>query len=614
MGYANNASTPLRVAIYGRVSTEHEAQLSAFENQKEWYHHIVQQHPNWAVVNEYFDKGITGTQAKKRPAFSQMIIDAHNKRFDLIVTREVCRFARNTVDALIVTRDLARINVEVYFVNDNIWTMDGDGELRLTIMATLAQEESRKVSERVMAGQAISRSKGVLYGNGNILGYDRIDGTYVINPEQACTVRKIFDLYADGWGYKRICSELTRLGYKNTQGIVDWKQERIGRILRNATYKGFIGYNKSHSDGYLTQKRINHHDDEYVYVKGNFPAIIPEDLWDKCESIRHRRSTHLRDSTGALRKFGKRESASIWTSKLRCSCGSSFRRFLWRKNENGVHAYGYECYRKKRSVSASYLKTHGLDASAACQCKSIPDWHIDLMSTRVFQSVWKDNKSAVLLACQMIEECATQDAASSVNVESILHEQMAQLEKKLEGLRSMCALGDISREEFLADKQKIQEEISCLQEQLQALENHSSEPPLKLDMSKIRSTLETWVDFSGPTIAEALVDQFVLQVVVIEDNVFNWTLDLTGSPLTSEERPLSPSEIAFHLYHQKQSSASEHNPESTSVGTVLSPHITNPQELFRFTITEADAAAYCKSIGMKFFGKKWQDKTVIVSI
>ena len=236
------------------------------------------------------------------------------------------------------------------------------------------------------------------------------------------------------------------------------------------------------------------------------------------------------------------------------------------------------------------------------------------MSTRVFQSVWKDNKSAVLLACQMIEECATQDAASSVNVESILHEQMAQLEKKLEGLRSMCALGDISREEFLADKQKIQEEISCLQEQLQALENHSSEPPLKLDMSKIRSTLETWVDFSGPTIAEALVDQFVLQVVVIEDNVFNWTLDLTGSPLTSEERPLSPSEIAFHLYHQKQSSASEHNPESTSVGAVLSPHITNPQELFRFTITEADAAAYCKSIGMKFFGKKWQDKTVIVSI
>ena len=141
------------VVYYGRVSSEHEAQLSALENQMQWYDDQTKYHPNWKVVHKYIDEGITGTQAKKRPAFMQMLADAREHKFDLIVTREVCRFARNTVDTLVVTRELKNIGIEVYFVNDNIWTMDGDGELRLSLMATLAQEESRKTSERVRAGQ-----------------------------------------------------------------------------------------------------------------------------------------------------------------------------------------------------------------------------------------------------------------------------------------------------------------------------------------------------------------------------------------------------------------------------------------------------------------------------
>lgn len=187
-----------KVVFYGRVSTEHEAQLAALENQIQWYDDIAAKNPNWYILKKYIDEGITGTQAKKRPAFLQMVQDAKQKKFDLIVTREVCRFARNTVDTLVVTRELKNYGVEVYFVEDNIRTMDGDGELRLTIMATLAQEESRKISERVRAGQKISRDKGVLFGNGNILGYDRdkAKGTYVINPEQAETVRMIYDMYS----------------------------------------------------------------------------------------------------------------------------------------------------------------------------------------------------------------------------------------------------------------------------------------------------------------------------------------------------------------------------------------------------------------------------------
>ena len=152
--------------------------MSALENQIQWYEDQKKYHPNWNVVDRYIDEGITGTQAKKRPSFLRMIADAKNGKFDLIVTREVYRFARNTVDTLSFTRELRNIGVEVFFVEDNIWTMDGDGELRLSLMATLAQDESRKVSERVRAGKMVSREKGILYGNRNILGYNKVGETY----------------------------------------------------------------------------------------------------------------------------------------------------------------------------------------------------------------------------------------------------------------------------------------------------------------------------------------------------------------------------------------------------------------------------------------------------
>ena len=161
-----------RVVIYARVSTEHEAQISALENQLDWYEPILAARPEWELVGRYIDEGITGTSAEKRPQFMKMIRDAKARKFDMIITREVSRFARNTVDTLQYTRDLKAKGVEVFFINDNIKTFDGDGELRLTIMATLAQDESRKTSVRVKSGQQTSMNNGTFYGNGNILGYE----------------------------------------------------------------------------------------------------------------------------------------------------------------------------------------------------------------------------------------------------------------------------------------------------------------------------------------------------------------------------------------------------------------------------------------------------------
>ena len=594
-----------RVAIYGRVSTEHEAQVNAMENQKAWYEGIAQQHPEWSIVGRYLDEGITGTAAQKRPAFMQMLEDARLRKFDLLITREVCRFARNVVDTLSITRELAQINVEVYFIQDNIRTMDGDGELRLSLMATLAQEESRKISERVLAGQKISRQKGVLYGTGNILGYDRVNGTYVINPEQAYVVRKIFELYASGMGYSKICAELTRLGCKNARGDVKWTMERIGRILRNATYKGYIGYNKSHSDGYLSQKRVNHRDEAFEYIKGNFDPIVSEELWNRCEEIRLQKGVKLLDNNGATRKFGRKEPQSIWTSKLRCSCGSAFRRFLWHSNQNGKKTYGYECYRQKREVSRRYLEAHGLDTSQICTSKSIPYWHIDLMAQKVFQAVWKDRKDAVLLACQMIEECAVQQSSQSSAVLDGLQSRADKLKVRLKRLREIYADGDISREEFLSDSQQFHDELEHLEQQIQDLSNRDTAADPIIDLKKIQSILNQWIDLSAPVIPDDLIDQFILQVVVVDDNTFNWTLDFSMD-IPEAVRNLPPSEIARQSYHAQRT--------DTPIDSVLNRHITNPQTLFTFTITKQEAREYCQSIGMKFFAKKWQDKTVIISI
>ena len=263
-----------RIVFYGRVSTQHEAQVDALGNQMQWYDDQLRYHPNWQVINRYIDEGITGTSAKKRPAFMQMISDAKRGKFDLIVTREVCRFARNTVDTLQLTRELRNFGVEVFFVSDNIWTMDGDGELRLSIMATMAQEESRKISERVLAGQKISRQNGVLYGSGNIIGYDRdkVNRTYVINEEQAATIRMVFTLYSQGYGEKAIVNELSRLGRKDGHGNVSWSC--IEKIKKRK-----LNYAAMRADGELPREEYQalckQADDEVARLEQELKALSP---------------------------------------------------------------------------------------------------------------------------------------------------------------------------------------------------------------------------------------------------------------------------------------------------------------------------------------------------
>ena len=517
------------VVFYGRVSTEHEAQLAALENQMQWYEDQAKFHPNWTVLKSYIDRGITGTQAKKRPAFMEMLNDAKYHKFDLIVTREVCRFARNTVDTLVITRQLKEIGIEVYFVEDNIWTMDNDGELRLTIMATLAQEESRKTSERVRAGQKISRDNGVLYGNGNILGYDRLGDTYVINEDQAETVCIIYDLYLRGNGFNKIVNELVRLKRKDSSGLVRWDATKVSRILHNATYKGYQGYYKSHKNNHLDQKTIvNRDEDTYLYVKGRFTPIISEEVWDKCKALRESKLTLRKTQEGKLERTGTRTSEDIWAKRLVCRCGHRMRKDRWHVNKTGL-TYGYKCYNVLNNGSKQARIDAGLDADKYCDMGTIADWKFDLMLHELLKALNLNNDDLIEKAYNQFENSYTKETKEARE----LRDAEAKLRKiriKLENLTEMRVNGEIDKQEYSSLKAKINGEMLIAEKEIDdikrvVLEEERKTTPL-VSMDVFRSMAVEDLDFTKPIRHSALVNTMIKKIVPNTSLDFKWYLNL----------------------------------------------------------------------------------------
>lgn len=495
----------------------------------QWYEDQAKYHPNWTVLKRYIDRGITGTQAKKRPAFMEMLNDAKYHKFDLIVTREVCRFARNTVDTLVITRQLKEIGIEVYFVEDNIWTMDNDGELRLTIMATLAQEESRKTSERVRAGQKISRDNGVLYGNGNILGYDRLGDTYVINEDQAETVRIIYDLYLKGNGFNKIVNELVRLKRKDSSGLVRWDATKVSRILHNATYKGYQGYYKSYKNNHLDQKTIvNRDEDTYLYVKGRFTPIISEEVWDKCKALRERKLTLRKTQEGKLERTGTRTSEDIWAKRLICRCGHRMRKDRWHVNKTGL-TYGYKCYNVLNNGSKQARIEAGLEADKYCDMGTVADWKFDLMLRELLKALNLNNDDLIKKAYNKFENSYTKETKEARE----LRDAEAKLRKiriKLENLTEMRVNGEIDKQEYSSLKAKINGEMLIAEKEIDDIkrvvleEERKATPLVSIDV--FRSMAVEDPDFTKPIRHSALVNTMIKKIVPNTSLDFKWYLNL----------------------------------------------------------------------------------------
>lgn len=514
------------VAIYARVSTEHEAQISALGNQIQYYDNLFEQHPEWELYERYIDEGITGTSVKKRKNFMRMMKDASEGKFDLIVTREVSRFARNTVDTLQQTRILRREGVEVYFTEDNIWTMnDEDGELRLTIMATLAQNESKKTSVRVKAGQMISFQNGVPYGNGNILGYDRIGKEYVVNESQARTVRRIFDLYLDGNGVRKIQFALEKEGHLTATGLTKWQPGNISRILRNPFYCGTIVYRKQFVPDFLEQKKINNFGEvDKIVVEGSHTPIVTKEQFEKVQQMLDGKSESVHNKG----RRGKKVSKDVWCRKMKCECGSSYNRVTWHNSPEGPQ-YAYQCYNQIRTGSVKTRERKGLSTEGICVTKMVPRWKLEVMADMIFQKFWNDREGVLAIANEMLDNCYENEHDNeALDRKRDLEDKMESWNRKYNNLLDMRMAGEIEkdrydekREQILKEQQRLKEQLAMIDEEVDISDD------IYLDKVEIlKYGLEQNFNFSTKHIPEEVIDAFVQEIIVCKDG-FIWKLNLT---------------------------------------------------------------------------------------
>lgn len=444
----------LRVAAYARISTDKDDQANSLESQKKYFADYIRMHEGWRLTSVYADEGISGTQTKNRAGFHAMIDAALRGEVDLILTKEVCRFARNTVDTLSYTRQLKDAGTGVIFTIDNIDTREPDGELRLTIMACLAQEESRKTSERVKWGQLRRMEQGVVFGR-DLLGYTVRNGTLIINEQEAPIVRTIFHKYAnEEKGTHVIARELTEEGIRPAC-ISAWSNTVILRILRNEKYAGDLCQKKTITPNFLTHaKKYNHGEETMIYIKDHHEPIIGRELWNRTQAQLQQRSL----SASQRSKYSSR----YWCSgKIRCAeCGS---RFVSRtkKRKNGTF------YRAWRCQEAACHGTFHLTAdgrSVGCNNASVNERSLLFCVHHAIRLLLADPlklKKEMLAELKLLE-----NQPSAEEAETKIQAEITKLENKKRKAVDLLLDGMITREDLQAQNKWYDDEIAALRQTL----------------------------------------------------------------------------------------------------------------------------------------------------
>ena len=447
----------MRVAAYCRVSTDKDDQANSFESQKRYFEEYINRNPAWELYEIYADEGLTGTNTKKRKAFNKMIADAHLDKFDLIITKEVSRFARNTVDTLQYTRELKALNIGVRFALDNIDTLAPDGELRLTIMASLAQEESRKTSERVKWGQKRQMENGVVFGR-DMLGYDVRGGVMHINEEGAQIVKLIFHKFVfEKKGCCTIARELREAGYKTVTGNAMWSNTVILKALRNEKYCGDLTQRKTYTPDYLTHsKKYNHGEEEFVTIKNHHEPIIERAVWNMAQEELKRKSP----CDEIKQKHSNRYPLS---GKIFCaSCGGHFVSRT-KKRKDGSLCKAWRCLAAARHGKE---KTDSAGNKIGCNVAAqIRDEDFMLILQKVTETL-EINKNAVMKGLAEVLKtvlASENEACTDRNEES---KKTDKLKDKINRLLDLYLSGDLTKEAYREKKAEYEKELAKLEKTL----------------------------------------------------------------------------------------------------------------------------------------------------
>ena len=341
MAFAKSTALPTasiakrRTAGYARVSTDKDEQFTSYEAQVDYYTKYIQSREDWEFVTVYTDEGISALNTKHRDGFKQMVKDALDGKIDLIVIKSVSRFARNTVDSLVTIRKLKEKGVECYFEKESIWTFDSKGELLITIMSSLAQEESRSISENVKWGRRKRFADGqVTVPFSRFLGYDRgPDGNLMVNVEQAKLVRYIYALFLQGLSPNAIAKRLTDEGYRTVTGKTVWHSTTVARVLCNEKYKGDALLQKYYIADFLTKiPVVNTGEVPQYYVQDNHEAIISRDAFDLVQQEIRDRKKHVEMTNGSSIFSGRIRCGGIFGSKVWHS-KDRYRTVIWQCND-----------------------------------------------------------------------------------------------------------------------------------------------------------------------------------------------------------------------------------------------------------------------------------------
>ena len=509
---------PMRVTYYARVSSESDEQLNSLGNQIRYYEDFIKKNRAWTFVPGYIDEGLSGISTKHRENFNRMVDDAETGKFDLIITKEISRFARNTLDSIQYTRQLLHAGVGVFFQNDNINTFDEDSELRLSIMSSIAQDELRKLSSRVKFGHQQAIKQNVVLGNSRIFGYFKDNGRLVIDEKQAEMVRELFELYATNeYSMKQIETLFWEKGYRNLNGK-KIAHSTMANMIANPKYKGYYVGHKVTVVDMFTKKQKFLPPEEWVMFKDEtgeiVPAIVSEELWDRANAVLRKRSEDVKNRQGICNH------ANLLTGKLFCThCGTPYYR------RDSVDRQG----NKNSKWVCSGKINNGKDS-----CDSIPIYERELIPLlfEVFRNT-KDASAAMLEEYEQMYRAMTNDGNLERKIETV-QASIELAKKKKSKLLELVALDSITPADFKlmtsgcnADIEAAEQELAELREQQESSEEFCA------NMERIRKVLrDAERDCANGEITKEFVDTFIDKILVTPQG--NGTVQLSIKIFTGE--------------------------------------------------------------------------------
>ncbi|MED4587476.1 MULTISPECIES: recombinase family protein [Priestia] len=493
----------LRVAAYCRVSTDSEDQLNSYKSQVAYYSDLIKKNMEWVLADIYADEAITGTQVTKREDFQRLINDCMNGDIDMVITKSISRFARNTLDTLKYVRMLKERDIAVYFEDEKINTLTMDGELLLVVLSSVAQQEVENISSNVKKGLKMKMKRGELVGFQGCLGYDYHpeDKSITVNEKEAEIVRYIFHRYVEGAGGSIIARELENLGYKTKRGTPTWAESTVLGIIKNEKYKGDLLMGKTFTLDPISKRRLeNFGEEDQYYLRNHHEPIVSAEIFDKAQEIRLRRS---RGRNTVEKNGGKREKFSrkyAFSCMIDCAyCGSTLTRRRWHSGTK----YGKTIWQCVTSTKKG--KRFCPDS------KGIPEEAIEKAFLESYRIMCNNNKDVLEEFLQRMEEALSSNT---------IHKEVSKIEKEIQGLENKKNKLVDMRLEDIIDKETYEEKYNSLtreinekvQKREKSLSNLEEEKDIKKRLLAFKKVLEQneVIDTFDRYVFESVVEKVIV--------------------------------------------------------------------------------------------------------